>query len=292
MGFNYDPSLDIATGPPFIQVNGYTTIGDPITGPRNTYENAFDYSGSFSWVRGRHEFKFGGGYQNLQVNVLQGIATNGFFVFAGAPIVPDAFASFLFGQPVFFLQGRGDFSRGIRGHALSGYGQDTFKATSRLTFNLGLRYDLPFPYTEIHNRQTLWVPGRQSVVMPDAPEDLLYPGDPGVPGGLDPYFQKGLCTSHRSGLGSDGQLKVAGHGGLRNVLRALLHWTGGTAAVSHKRASVSADAAGELSPVRQSLWRTASSSRDLREPAYQSDAGPESAAALHAGLGLECPAGD
>jgi len=201
LGFGYQPSLDVATGPPFIQVNGYTTIGNPITGPRDTYENAFDYSGSLSWVHGRHELKFGGGYQHLQVNVLQGIATNGFFVFAGFPIVPDSFASFLFGQPVFFLQGRGDFSRGIRGNSLNGYAQDTYKVTSRLTLNLGLRYEMPSPYTEIHNRQTLWIPGRQSTVMPNAPEDLLYPGDKGVPRGLIPTFRKGFAP--RIGLAWD-----------------------------------------------------------------------------------------
>ena len=193
LGFGYQPSLDLAIGPPFIQVNGYTTIGDPITGPRNTYENAFDYSGSLSWVHGRHEIKFGGGYEHSQFNVLQGIATNGFFVFAPFPVVPDAFASFLFGQPVFFLQGRGDFSRGIRGNSLNGYAQDTYKVTPRLTMNFGLRYELPFPYTEIHNRQTLWIPGRQSTVMPNAPPDLLYPGDTGVPAGLIPTFKKGFA---------------------------------------------------------------------------------------------------
>jgi len=192
LGFQYDPSLAIAVGPPFLQVNGYTTVGDPITGPRNSYENAFDYSGSISWVRGKHEIKFGGGYQHLQVNVLQGIATNGFFVFAPFPIT-DSFASFLFGQPVFFLQGRGDFSRGIRGNSLNGYVQDSYKVTQRLTLNLGLRYDLPFPYTEIKNRQTLWIPGRQSTVMPGAPPGLLYPGDPGVPAGLIPTFKKGFA---------------------------------------------------------------------------------------------------
>ena len=193
LGFGYAPSLDLAVGPPSIQVAGYTTIGDPITGPRNTYENAYDVSGSLSWVRGRHEFKFGGGYQRLQVNALQGIASNGFFVFAPPPIVPNSFASFLFGQPVVFLQGLGDFERGIRGNAANSYVQDTFKATSRLTLNLGLRYDLPFPYTEIKNRQTLWVPGRQSTVMPDAPPGLLYPGDKGVPAGLIPTFKKGFA---------------------------------------------------------------------------------------------------
>jgi len=201
LGFGYQPSLDVAVGPPFIQVNGYTTIGDPITGPRNTYENAFDYSGSFGWVHGRHELKFGGGSEHLQVNVLQGIATNGFFVFAGFPVAPDAFASFLFGQPVFFLQGRGDFSRGIRGNSLNGYAQDTYKATSHLTLNIGLRYELPFPYTEIHNRQTLWIPGRQSTVMPNAPPGLIYPGDAGVPAGLIPAFKKGFAP--RVGLAWD-----------------------------------------------------------------------------------------
>jgi hypothetical protein len=193
-GFHYSPSLAAAVGPPFIQVNGYTTVGDPITGPRNTYENAYDYSGSLSWIHGRHDLKFGGGYQHLNVNALQGIATNGFFVFdPGFPIAGDGFAAFLFGQPVFFLQGRGDFSRGIRGNALNAYGQDSYKVTSRLTLNYGLRYDLPFPYTEIHNRQTLWIPGRQSVVMPNARPGLLYPGDPGVPAGLIPTFKKGFA---------------------------------------------------------------------------------------------------
>jgi hypothetical protein len=193
LGFNYTPSLDVAVGPPFIQVNGYTTVGDPITGPRNSYENAFDYNGSISWVRGRHELKFGGGYQHLQVNVLQGIASNGFFVFAPFPVVPNAFASFMFGQPVFFLQGRGDFGRGIRGNSLNGYGQDTYRVNSRLTLNLGLRYELPFPYTEVQNRQTLFIPGRQSTVIPGAPLGVLYPGDTGVPRGLIQTDKKGFA---------------------------------------------------------------------------------------------------
>ncbi|HEY8671565.1 MAG TPA: TonB-dependent receptor, partial [Terriglobales bacterium] len=60
LGFQYSPSLPAADGPPFIQVNGYTTVGDPITGPRDTFENAYDYSASLSWVHGKNQFKFGG----------------------------------------------------------------------------------------------------------------------------------------------------------------------------------------------------------------------------------------
>jgi hypothetical protein len=185
LGFHYTPSLEDAIGPPFIQVGGYASIGNPIAGPRNTYQNTYDFSGSLTWVKGPHQLKFGGGYQYDQLNVLQGIATNGFFVFATFPL-SNAFASFLFGQPVVFLQGGGNFYRGLRGQAFNLYGQDTWKVSRRLTLNYGLRYEVPSPYTEIHNYQNLWIPGRQSTVFPSAPAGLLYPGDKGVPRGLIP----------------------------------------------------------------------------------------------------------
>src|SRR5580698_4282547 len=185
LGFQYDPTLPSAAGPPFIQVGGYASVGDPITGPRNTFQNTFDGSGSLSWIFGRHEFKFGGGYRRDQINALQGIASNGFFVFANFSY-SDGFASFLSGNPVVFLQGGGNFSREIRDRALDAYGQDTYKVSSRLTLNLGLRYELPFPSTENKNRMNLFVPGAQSRVIPNAPPGLLYPGDPGVPAGLIP----------------------------------------------------------------------------------------------------------
>jgi outer membrane receptor protein involved in Fe transport len=183
LGFQYAPTLPSAAGPPFIQVGGYASVGDPITGPRNTFQNTFDVSGSLSWIHGRHELKFGGGYRRDQINALQGIASNGFFVFATFPY-SDGFASFLSGNPVVFLQGGGNFAREIRDRALDAYGQDIYKVTSRLTLNVGLRYELPFPSTERHNEVNLFVPGAQSHVVPNAPAGLLYPGDPGVPAGL------------------------------------------------------------------------------------------------------------
>jgi hypothetical protein len=191
LGFQYDPTLASAAGPPFIQVGGYASVGDPITGPRNTFQNTFDLSGSLSWIHGRHDFKFGGGYRRDQINALQGIATNGFFVFAGIPsfenfLYNDGFANFLSGNPVVFLQGGGNFAREIRDRALDAYAQDNYKVTSNLTVNFGLRYELPFPSTENHNEVNLFVPGAQSKVIPNAPPGLLYPGDPGVPAGLIP----------------------------------------------------------------------------------------------------------
>jgi hypothetical protein len=189
LGFQYEPTLPLAAGPPFVQIGGYASAGDPITGPRYTYQNTFDLSGSLSWIHGRHDLKFGAGYRRDQINALQGIASNGFFVFSTFPY-SDGFASFLSGNPVVFLQGGGNFSREIRDRAVDAYAQDSYKVTSRFTLNYGLRYELPFPTTEVHNEVNLFVPGAQSQVVPNAPAGLLYPGDhysgQGVPAGLIP----------------------------------------------------------------------------------------------------------
>jgi len=212
LGFQYAPTLPVASGPPFIQVAADASVGDPITGPRYTYQNTFDLSGSLSWIRGRHEFKFGAGYRRDQINALQGIASNGFFVFENFPY-SDPFASFLSGNPVVFLQGGGNFSREIRDRAIDAYAQDTYKVSSRLTLNYGLRYELPFPDTENHNEVNLFVPGAQSQVMPNAPAGLLYPGDPGVPAGLIPTEKTAFAPRIGFALDPLGDAKTVVSGG-------------------------------------------------------------------------------
>ena len=52
---------------------------------------------------------------------------------------------------------------------------------SKLTLNLGLRYDYYIPQYDIHNEILGFFPGHQSTVFPNAPPDILYPGDPGTP---------------------------------------------------------------------------------------------------------------
>ena len=183
LGFTYQPTLDSEIGAPYLIISGYTDIGNPITGPQNTYQN--DYQGYYSlaWTRGAHNLKFGAEIDRQQINVLLGIATNGFFVFAPFP-ANDAYASFLLGQPVDFYQGGGDFNRGLRKRIIGGYAQDEWRVNSRLTLTYGLRYEVNTPYTDIRNRLNAWLPGHQSIVNPSAPEGLLFPGDPGVPAGI------------------------------------------------------------------------------------------------------------
>lgn len=183
LGFDYQPTLAASAGPPYLIVNGYSSVGNPITGPQNTYQN--DYQGSYSlaWTRGRHNLKFGADLDRQQINATLGIATNGFFVFAPFP-ASDSFASLMLGQPVVFFQGGGDFNRGLRKWVAAGYAQDEWRVSPRLTLNYGLRYEINTPYTDIRNRMNAWEPGRQSTVMPSSPEGLLFPGDSGVPPGI------------------------------------------------------------------------------------------------------------
>ena len=201
-----------------------------------------------------------------RLNVLQGIASNGFFVFAPFPI-NNSFASFLFGQPVFFLQGGGDLSRNLRGHDLNLYAQDTYKVSPRLTINYGLRYELPFPYTEQKNRQNLFIPGRQSVVFPTAPAGLLYPGDPGVPKGLIQTDKKAFAP--RVGSASPG-IPLSPESGSSPPAcrctppRSLLHGRRRTTANAHQRTALSTDATNQPSEFLRPIQRQQSFQSILR----------------------------
>ncbi len=182
-GFGYEPTSNLNEGVPYLIVSGYASLGNPIVGPQDTYQNDFQGSYSLAITHGAHSFKFGADLTREQINVDFGIATNGFFVFAPFP-ASDSFASFLLGQSVLFFQGGGQFDRGLRKWIGAGYAQDEFRVTPHLTLNYGLRYEVNTPYTEIRNRLNAWEPGRQSTVYPNAPAGLLFPGDRGVPAGI------------------------------------------------------------------------------------------------------------
>ncbi len=189
LGFGYQPTLSSALGDPYLIISGYANVGNPITGPQNTYQNDYQAYYSLAWNRGAHSVKFGADLDRQQINVLLGIATNGFFVFAPFP-ANDSYASFLLGQPVQFFQGGGDFNRGLRKWIVAGYAQDEWRLTKRLTLTYGLRYEVNTPYTEVRDRLNAWAPGQQSTVNPGAPAGLLFPGDPGVPSGIAPVDYK------------------------------------------------------------------------------------------------------
>jgi len=120
-------------------------------------DNVFQLNDSVSWVKGRHNFKFGGEVRMLQFNVRRLTQASGEFDFNAAETSNgkggngEPVASSLFGLVNTSTLNYGNFS-GIRYKDFSFYGQDTYKLTTRLTLNYGLRYDLDVPATEAQHR--------------------------------------------------------------------------------------------------------------------------------------------
>ncbi|HEX3987337.1 MAG TPA: carboxypeptidase regulatory-like domain-containing protein [Acidobacteriaceae bacterium] len=156
--------------------NGFT-MGVDVTALFQA-ENIVEGSDDFSHVIGRHNLKFGADVHGDQINNHPDVYFNGSFAFTGSETGLD-FADFLLGVDSNYTQGdaRDFYNRNLLAGA---YAQDSWQVRKGLTLNYGVRWDrLPFWQEKYNQLQTL-VPGEQSVVFPNAPEGIVFPGDPGV----------------------------------------------------------------------------------------------------------------
>jgi hypothetical protein len=179
-GFRFDPTEGSAVGTPFFTLSGLFTGGDAGQAFTKIARNTYKVNDNVSWVKGRHTVKAGWDFQRSQVFLVFPNRPNGDFTFNGNYSGVVA-ADFLLGRAVQFRQGGGDPSKHFFGTTNAFYAQDDFRMTRRLTFNAGLRYEVGSPYHDKYGRMASWQVGKKSAVRPDAPENLLYPGDAGVP---------------------------------------------------------------------------------------------------------------
>ncbi len=147
-------------------------------------ENILEASDDFSHIVAGHNLKFGADVHGDQINNHPDVYFNGSFAFTGSETGLD-FADFLLGVDSNYTQG--DAQHFYNRNLLAGaYAQDSWQARRGLTLNYGLRWDLLPPWYEKYNQLQTLVPGEQSVVFPNAPEGIVFPGDPGVPRTLAP----------------------------------------------------------------------------------------------------------
>jgi hypothetical protein len=158
-------------------------MGVPITNTRQ-WNNTLYLSNTLSRVIGTHTLKFGAQFHNDQVNENPNATFNGTFSFL-ATATGNAFADFLLGLPSNYTQTTGQRFY-LRNFYLAGFVEDSWRARSNLTINLGLRWDLIRPWSEKYNNIQTIVPGEQSVLYPNAIPGLVVPGDPGIPSTLSP----------------------------------------------------------------------------------------------------------
>jgi len=173
---NY-PNLTSVGFPSILEGNGLTRM--PMIEFDQTYTNLFDqccvdthfahtlitYSSALAWVRGAHSIKFGGEQRIFLNSFWQPDNPTGLFSFGpdatnqqpgnGVVTQGDAFASLLLGY--------GDNVTGPlnlkppvadKAKETGFYIQDDWKVNSKLTLNLGLRYEWSTPYSERYNRST------------------------------------------------------------------------------------------------------------------------------------------
>jgi len=147
-------------------------------------ENIYEISDFFSRILGKHGLKFGAEVHSNQINTHPDVVFNGSFSFNGSQTGLD-FADFLLGTPSSYTQGQANsfYNRNLYASA---FVQDSWKPTSQLTLNYGVRWDRIRPWDEKFNQLQTLVKGQQSQVFPGSPLGLVFPGDPGVPNSLAP----------------------------------------------------------------------------------------------------------
>jgi hypothetical protein len=158
-------------------------MGVPITNV-NQANNTLFASDAISKVVGTHSLRFGGQFHVDQVNEHPNATFNGTFNILGTE-TGSAFADFLLSVPSNFTQSTGQPFY-LRNRYAGLFGEDSWRARSDLTLNFGLRWDMIMPWWEKNNNIQTVVPGRQSVLYPNALGGLLVPGDPGIPSTLSP----------------------------------------------------------------------------------------------------------
>ena len=154
-GVNID---DLASGLALQNIVGYALLGDTQNIPLINQNWTQQYNASITKTAGSHNLKVGGGVILRKFSVIQSQQPNGLWTYnnlvtrnaAGAG--GHALASFLLGMPSQVQRSHTPFEPFYHVKEPSVYVQDDWRATSWLTVNLGLRYDVFTPFTEEENR--------------------------------------------------------------------------------------------------------------------------------------------
>lgn len=151
-------------GLPNVSVGGLSSFGSPTFYVSNEYENVFQILDNVTKTIGNHQLRAGVSFQHIRFSTEQPTASRGTYNFNGLYTSKPGTANTGYGAADFLtdnMNGAGlsnvfnsDDVRWDRGF----YVQDDWKASPRLTLNIGLRYELFDPYAERHGHQAALLP--------------------------------------------------------------------------------------------------------------------------------------
>jgi len=188
--------VDGNAGPPLIDFAGnipYNSVGQYGWGQFGFQtNNRWQFADDLSWVRGRHTLKVGFEYRWHQFPFAGWATANqgGEFRFDrretagydqnGALVsnTGESFASFLLGQVDSSTQTL-PFHPTFYEAYTAPWINDEFKATSRLTLTLGLRFDYEFARTEMHNQYSTFDPNTPNTDAGNLPGAIIFAGRDG-----------------------------------------------------------------------------------------------------------------
>jgi len=157
-------SISLAPGRPFgmLSIAGMSLLGNSPVIPVGDFSTVYQVQDQLSLTIGRHALKVGAQFRRTQSNGTLDFAVNGLYTFQDlgpfgfqARTNNPALEFFLQALPLSYIgtnPSRSDSNRSYRQSVISGFLQDSFRATSRLTVNIGLRYDFYSNPTEAHGR--------------------------------------------------------------------------------------------------------------------------------------------
>lgn len=142
-------SLSFVPGQLFgsLNVSGLGNYGSARLSNRKLTQNTFEERDVLSYIKGRHVFKAGADFERIQFNTFSAFAQMAEWDFTSV-------AGFLADTPsaLDVMNPASDPIRGWRLNTFSAFAQDDWKVSSRLTLNLGLRYELATEPSEVNGK--------------------------------------------------------------------------------------------------------------------------------------------
>lgn len=210
---NYQREVALRGGPPGSQditAFGVKNIWQPNTGPylaatitgyfgasssafAGWGRNNYTFNDDLHWVKGSHNFGFGGHIELSKFDVTNVFQSYGAFGFNAVTNkigsttyqYPNAAANFQLGFMNSFQQGNYELVND-RNHFPGLYAQDSWKASRRLQLNYGVRWEAFAPWANRVGAEQQFSPsayaaGKGTSQFSTLPAGLLLSGDPGVP---------------------------------------------------------------------------------------------------------------
>ena len=163
---------------PIFTVTGLQQIGPTTAANSNFTTSVTEYLDTFSMVRGRHTFKFGTDIRREALDIVNPANPTGSYAFtttgtdSSTGASGNALASLLLGQVNAFSIDIQNQALQERAHIAEFFAGDEWKVTDRLTVNLGTRYTLNFPSTEVNRHDAVFNLNTQVLDFPRTGRNL------------------------------------------------------------------------------------------------------------------------